>query len=507
MRYALIFLFTSFLFLFNNINAQVQIGNDIDGEMADDYFGSSLALSSDGQFLVVGAEQNDGNGVNSGHVRILAKVGSSWTQRGGDIDGASSGDWSGTSVAISDDGNRVVIGSRYSNAGGGASGHTRVFSYNGSAWSQLGSEINGEAAFDYAGYAVAMSDDGSTIAIGATHNDGAGGSDCGHARAYTYTGGSWAQKGGDIDGEAGGDNSGWSVSLSSDGNTIAIGAYKNSANGTDAGHVRVFSFSGSSWTQKGGDIDGAMGDRFGWDVDLSDSGNRIVIGATHNTNSIGFEAGLTQVYQFSGGAWSQLGQDLFGESLVDWFGYAVAISGDGNVIASGATLNDGTGPSGGNVKVFQLYGTTWTQIGNDIDSEYEGDWCGYAVDLSHDGSTVAVAGLNNDPTGAAASAPYTGHVRCFDMSGVLSGSEEVLQVTENFKVFPNPNNGALTLELGKVFDSVSITISDVSGKVLYQNDFENISSTELELTDTSGVYFVKIESADLTAKTLKVIKE
>lgn len=496
--------FICFLFLFNSINAQIQLGSDLDGEAQGDYFGSALSLSSDGQFLAVGADQNDGGGMDAGHVRVFQKSGSTWVQRGGDIDSPSGGDYFGTSVAISDDGNRVVIGSKYSNVNGGASGHASVFSYNGSSWSQLGTDIDGEAAFDYAGYAVDMSDDGNTIAIGATHNDGSGNQDCGHARVYSYSGGNWVQKGGDIDGEASLDNSGWSVSLSSDGSRIAIGAYKNQANGMDAGHVRVYTFTSGNWAQVGADIDGGVDDRFGWDVALSDDGYTVVVGATHNTNAVGYQAGVTRVYKLVGGSWTQLGQDLVGESLVDWFGYSVAISGDGTVIASGAIRNDGTGPDGGTVKVFQLVGTSWSQIGTDIDSENAGDWFGHAVSLSSDGSIVAIGALNNNPSGTA---PYTGHVRCFDLTGVLSSDEEVSAPTDNVRVFPNPSTGLLTLELGKMIDQVTVTISNVTGKVLYQNNFEQIETTQLELSDTSGVYFVKIEMPDQPAKTVRVVKE
>jgi len=496
----------SFLFLFNFSNAQIQIGADIDGEAEGDYFGSSLALSSDGQFLAVGANENDGNGLLSGHVRVFQKVGTAWIQRGADIDGADGGDGSGA-VDISDDGNRVVIGSRFSNANGGASGQTRVFEYNGSAWGQLGADLNGEAAFDYAGHAVAMSNDGNTIAIGATHNDG-GGNDAGHTRLYSYTAGNWVQKGADIDGESAGDNSGWSVALSADGNTVVIGAYKNQANGTDAGHARVYSFSGGSWSQVGADIDGGAGDRFGWDVDISDDGYKIIIGGTHNTNSAGFEAGVARVYTNinHGPTWNKTGQDMIGESLVDWFGYSVAISGSGFAVAIGAIRNDGTGPDAGNVKVFQYPNGTWLQVGASLNAEASGDWFGTAVSLSYDGYTLAVGALNNNPSGTA---PYTGQVRCFDLIGIVSSGEEIDQdqVVESFKAFPNPSNGMLTLELGRVINFVTVTISDVTGKVLFQNEFENIESTELELTDSTGVYFVKIETPNQPAKTLRVLKK
>ena len=55
------------------------------------------------------------------------------------------------------------------------------------------------------------------------------------------------QLGSDIDGEAAEDISGYSVSLDSDGDRVAIGAYKNDGNGSDAGHLRIYSWDGSSW--------------------------------------------------------------------------------------------------------------------------------------------------------------------------------------------------------------------------------------------------------------------
>ena len=105
----------------------------------------------------------------------------------------------------------------------------------------LGQDIDGEAAGDQSGLSVSLSDDGKTLAIGADGNDG-NGAGAGHVRVYYIddTGSSWKQIGQDIDGESAGDNSGQSVSLSADGRTIAIGSMKNDENGVDSGHVRVF---------------------------------------------------------------------------------------------------------------------------------------------------------------------------------------------------------------------------------------------------------------------------
>ena len=80
------------------------------------------------------------------------------------------------------------------------------------SWTQIGSDIDGEAANDFSGSSVSLSFDGTTVAIGATHNDG-NGSDAGHVRIFRYSNGTWTQTGNDIDGEAAYDYFGHSVSF------------------------------------------------------------------------------------------------------------------------------------------------------------------------------------------------------------------------------------------------------------------------------------------------------
>jgi len=502
MRTLFTLLFLSCLFFISEIQAQtpIPIGPDLDGEAQNDNFGSALSLSTDGQFLAVGAEQNDGNGLASGHVRVFQRQGSSWVQRGNDIDGAAAGDQSGA-VAISDDGTRVVIGSPYSNATPIAAGQARVFSYNGTTWTQLGAAINGDAAGDQFGHAVDISSDGNTIVIGAPLSDDNFNTDSGQTRIYGYSGGSWVQKGSSINGEHLFDNSGSSVSLTSDGNRVAIGAYKNDDGGVDAGQVRVFSFNGTNWIQEGLDIDGGPGDWFGWDVELSEY-DYLIVGAPHHSGSGWSENGVarTYIYRNNLNLWQQFGQDLLGESSGDWFGYSVAVSGGSSVIAIGAIKNDGTGQDAGNVKVYQSIGFNWV-LYPQLDGEYAGDWFGYSLDLSYDGKIMAVGAINNDPSGTA---PNTGHVRWLDMSDLVA-NEEVDQSEDTFNVFPNPNDGKFTIELGEVMKNVAVTITTVTGKIVYQNEFQQIKSTELELSN-AGVYFITIAPQNQQAKTLRVIK-
>ncbi|MGC6477802.1 MAG: hypothetical protein ACON36_05895, partial [Ilumatobacteraceae bacterium] len=174
-------------------------------------------------------------------------------QLGSDIDGEAADDRSGSSVSLSDDGTIVAIGARYNDGNGANAGHVRLFEWDGSAWQQKGSDIDGEAEGDYSGYSVSLSSDGAIVAIGAVFNDGVNGNDSGHVRVYEWDGSAWQQKGSDIDGEAAADESGLPVSLSADGSIVAIGGYLNDGNGASAGHVRLYEWDGSAWQQKGND--------------------------------------------------------------------------------------------------------------------------------------------------------------------------------------------------------------------------------------------------------------
>ena len=134
---------------------------------------------------------------------------------------------------------------------------------------------------------MALSGDGSTVAIGAPYNDG-NGSYAGRVRIFRFdrTKNNWVQMGGDIDGEAEGDYSGFSVDLSDDGTTVVIGADLNDGAGQYAGHARVFRYDTleGDWFQQGTDLDGKAGNRLGYDASISADGT--VVGATgmHTNN-------------------------------------------------------------------------------------------------------------------------------------------------------------------------------------------------------------------------------
>ena len=353
-----------------------QLGINIDGEAAGDSSGHSVSLSSDGTRVAIGAPDN---GNTSGHVRVYDWDDSAWVQVGQDIDGEAAYIYSGSSVSLSKGGTRVAIGAYGVDDD---SGHVRVYELIGGTWTQIGIDIDGEAAGDYSGSSVSLSSsdgssDGTRVAIGAYENDGSF-SNAGHVRVYDWKDSAWVQVGQDIDGEAANDYSGSSVSLSSDGTTVAIGAGSNDGGGvSNSGHVRVYELIGGTWTQKGIDIDGeAANDRSGDPVSISSDGTRVAIGAYANDGGGFSDSGHVRVYDWNDSAWVQVGQDIDGEAAGDYSGSSVSLSSDGTRVAIGAPAN---GSYSGHVRVYELIGGVWIQAGSDIDGEAANDWSGSSV--------------------------------------------------------------------------------------------------------------------------------
>jgi len=475
-----------FLALLSTITfySQTQIGNDINGEAYDDHSGCSVSSSSDGNVIAIGAFWNDENGANSGHVRVYQNLSSVWTQIGADIDGEAYSDYSGASVSLSSDGNIVAIGA-YRNNGteSSDSGHVRVYQNLSGVWTQIGADIDGELFEDHSGISVSLSSDGNIVAIGADKNNG-NGNDSGHVRVYQNLSSVWTQIGDDIDGEAQNDQSGFSVSLSSDGSIVAIGATNNVGNGIDfPGHVRVYQNISDVWTQIGEDIDGETGgDSSGWSVSLSSNGSIVAIGAPLNDGN-GLNSGHVRVYQNLSSVWTQIGADIDGEAQNDQSGFSVSLSSDGSIVAIGAPLNDGNGLNSGHVRIYQNISGVWTQIGTDINGEAVDDESGTSVCLSSDGSTVFIGAPLNDGNGL-----NSGHVRVYDLSALLSLEDN--EIGKNFTVYPNPVNNHLQIQLSTTLEFKKATIYNYYGQLVLQSKTTPINVSGL----SSGVYFLEVET-------------
>tara|TARA_B110000238_G_scaffold60232_1_gene65832 strand:- start:433 stop:1941 length:1509 start_codon:yes stop_codon:yes gene_type:complete len=475
-----------------------QVGSDINGEAAGDQIEgiNPVSLSSDGSIMAIGAVWNNGNGSNAGHVRIYENISGTWTKIGSDIDGEGSGDLSGSSVSLSSDGSNVAIGACGNDGNSFYSGHVRIYKNIRDTWTQVGSDIDGEAAGDWSGNSVSLSSDGSTVAIGA-YNNGGNGFYSGHIRIYKNISGTWTQVGSDIDGEAADDRSGWSVSLSSDGSTVAIGASGNDGNGLDAGHVRIYKNISSTWTQVGSDIDGAAaGDWSGNSVSLSSDGSTVAIGA-YNNGGNGLDAGHVRIYKNIRDTWTQVGADIDGEAADDRSGCSVSLSSDGSTVAIGATLNDGNGSNAGHVRMYKNISGTWTKVGSDIDGEAAGDGSGF-VSLSSDGSTVAIGASGNDGNGSS-----SGHVRVYSLNGTSSILNTLNGVS--IKLFPNPTSGTLHIQTSPELIGESYQVFAISGSKKLQGEIISIDM-QLDLKDfAEGVYLINV--GDKMQRSFKVMKK
>ena len=153
-----------------------QLGQDVDDEAEGDWLGIAVALSADGTIVAAGAMHNGDNGNRSGHVRVFEfdKSNNRWYQLGQGINGEAENDYFGTSVALSANGTIVAAGAKYNDSNGTDSGHVYVCKFDkpNNRWNQLGQVLDGEAAYDYFGDSITLSANGTILAARDTYNDG-----------------------------------------------------------------------------------------------------------------------------------------------------------------------------------------------------------------------------------------------------------------------------------------------------------------------------------------------
>jgi len=150
--------------------------------------------------------------------------------------------------------------------------------------------------------------------------------------------------------------------------------------------------------------------RFGYSVSLSTNGSTLAIGV-YGSDSNGYDSGEVQVYQWNEATlnYEQLGQPILGEAPEDYAGRSISLSGDGTTIAIGSPRNDVNGNNSGQVRVFGLVGSTsWRQLGSSINGDAGGDRSGQAVAISSDGNTLVVGSAFHTYNGA-----KTGQVRVY----------------------------------------------------------------------------------------------
>ena len=312
-------------------------------------------------------------------------------------------------------------------------GHARVFYWDGDAWSQMGEPLGWSTASGELGTAVSLDGSGTVCAVSW---DGYDASDGGGVQVFAFRGySSWsllgtiegggAHVGGNFRGDGAGGTSG--VSLSTDGATIAVGfPWNDNAVGADAGRVIVYDFDPDDFdgfAPRGDPILGeAPSDFFGQSASLSGDGNVVVVGAPYNDDGPNSHlCGSVHVFEWApgpgGGSWVQRGGDLVGEEWGDYLGWRVSISRDGSAVAAGAYGNDAdTGHTGplqyaGSTRVYDWDGAEYAQRGADIDGAAIYDQSGRSLGLSKDGSRVAISAYASDLSTTAINA---GSVRVYE---------------------------------------------------------------------------------------------
>lgn len=382
-----------------------------DGD-AGDGFASFVALSGDGATALVGAPfDEDPNGQGAGAAYVFELSGGEWRQRPklAASDG-SPADHFGWPVSLSADGRTALVGAW--NAGAGDQrvvGSASAFGRSGGEWVRRATLLAADRdGFDQFAKSVALAADGATALLGAPTDEDPGGEGAGSAYDFERSGGEWSQRAKLTPADAG-DAFGGSVALSSDGTTALLGAaHDEDPNGEDAGSAHVFGRSGGEWRRRAtlAAADGSPGDAFGSEVALAGDGATALVAAPLWENSAGEWAGSAYVFEVSGGEWRQRAT-LSPVDAGTGFGSAVALSADGTTALVGADSADGNGAGAGAAYLFGRSDEGWsrraTLAASDGDAD---DEFGRTVALSADGATALVGSWDEDPNGRDAGAAY-----------------------------------------------------------------------------------------------------
>jgi hypothetical protein len=391
-----------------------QVGNVLTGPSGvNTYFGLSVAISGDGNIIAVPApyEHIDGSS-DLGAVRVYYLSGATWTllPDSGSLtksSGDGAGGFVGTQVnsylgngqpRLSYDGKTIAMCEHgYDDDTTNDVGRVLVYKYSDGAWSYKGTgatQFVGDIASSHLGFGMAMSEDGDHLALGTI---GAG-----HfVEVYKWNGAAWGIKGARINqpSTSGTTNDyfGPVVSISNDGNTLAVGMKDaDLADGAlvdNGGLVLVYHWTGSAWgTPHKLQYDEATDEEFGISVELSGDGKRLIVGASaENTN-----AGELFTFEYTGTSWIRRTANVIGAggSSTGYLGYgperSMTISRDGSTIVGGELGYDGTpGGDSGRVRVFSMPSTIKSIWGSNDDV----NWTKITTAPTREEATSNVAGL------------------------------------------------------------------------------------------------------------------
>ena len=355
-------------------------------------FGNSnncVALGANGTILVVGSPQYNSS---QGGATIFTNIGSGWTQQAFVTDAGSPGGLQGYSVSLSSDGRTLAVGGKGDNGGIGA---TWIYTFDGTNWNQIVKLIGtNNIGTSFQGTSVALSADGTILSVGAFGDN----TSVGAVWVFTSTGGVWTNGGVKITpiGNTGASEIGDSVTISADGSIIAAGGPGNGP--FDIGGTWVWVNIGGVWVQQAILVGTGFANvpEQGFSVAMSADGNTIAVGGAFDggggESPVPSSRGSVWVFVRTSGVWSQEAGPLFPSDGVPptLFGFSLALSADGNTLAVGGPIDNS---NSGAVWVFRRLNGNWSQYYDKLlnpnitgNSQF-----GYAVAIASDGHILAAS--------------------------------------------------------------------------------------------------------------------
>lgn len=382
--------------------------------MPDARFGSSTAVSADSTAIAVGAPGLYGQTNFPGMLVVYRRQVQEWTKtdlvpQAGGITPV----YFGASVSLSADGNTVIGGAPFSlNADKIDCGAAYIFNYNGTNWKQSRFTAPAAGPGDWFGMSVALSGDGLTAAVGAP-SDNYHGWAAGSVYVYRRTEGVWrlfaSIRPPDPDTL---DFFGISVSLSRDGNTLAVGSYRDDEKGEDNGAAYVFHYTGSNWTSR--KIMSSVGERkqgFGFSVSLSADASILAVGA-RTADSQFADTGALYIYRLQNNSESETRIIASDRKKELYLGGSVSVSADGLSVFAGATGDSTHGSRSGAVYAYRWTGAGWSESKFYSPDAAADEVFGGSVSATRGGEYIAAGApldvSDSQPSGAVYYIPYSG---------------------------------------------------------------------------------------------------
>ena len=257
-------------------------------------------------------------------------------------------------------------------------------------------------SYDHFGLEVAVSGNGTTIVAGAPY-DADKGINSGSIYVYKWNGVSWDETKITASDGATNDYFGRKISISQDGNTVVVGVSHDDDKGTDSGSAYIYKFESNIWIEtKIFASDGSSGDIFGKSISISSDGNTVIVG-----NGFDYAIGAVYIYKWENNIWIETTKLTASDGAAnDNFGHKISISYDGTTIVVGAYGDVNNGDSSGSVYIYKWNGVTWDETKITASDGANDDFFGWSVSISPDGTTIIVGAYGDDDNGDSSGSAY-----------------------------------------------------------------------------------------------------